>query len=88
MQSKVGNVFLAVETAQRLDKDGIVNVVRPWIACFNDPIPIDFLQSVNPGLLKTELQRHVRPVQRKIMVINDPSPVFWILLAPSESVLV
>ena len=28
MQSKVGNVFLAVETAQRLGKDGIINVVR------------------------------------------------------------
>ena len=28
MQSKVGNVFLAVETARRLGKDGIITVVR------------------------------------------------------------
>ena len=28
MQSKVGNVFLAAETAKRLSKDGIINVVR------------------------------------------------------------
>ena len=28
MQSKVGNVFLAEETAQRLGNDGIINVVR------------------------------------------------------------
>ena len=28
MQSKVGNVFLAAETAQRLGKDGIISVVR------------------------------------------------------------
>ena len=28
MQSKVGNVFLAAETAKRLGKDGIINVVR------------------------------------------------------------
>lgn len=27
MQSKVGNVFLAAETAQRSGKDGIINVV-------------------------------------------------------------
>ena len=28
MQSKVGNVFLATETARRLGKDDIINVVR------------------------------------------------------------
>ena len=28
MQSKVGNVFLAAETAKRMGKDGIINVVR------------------------------------------------------------
>ena len=28
MQSKVGNVFLAAETAKHLGKDGIINVVR------------------------------------------------------------
>ena len=27
MQSKVGNVFIAAETAERLGKDGIINVV-------------------------------------------------------------
>ncbi|KAL9101942.1 MAG: hypothetical protein Q9163_002856 [Psora crenata] len=63
MQSKVGNVFVAAETAQRLSKDGIISV------------------SVNPGLLNTELQRHVSSIQRMIMVGRDPSPVFWILLA-------
>ncbi|KAL8829342.1 MAG: hypothetical protein Q9191_002071 [Dirinaria sp. TL-2023a] len=56
MQSKVGNVFLAKETAQRVDNDGIINV------------------SVNPGLLKTGLQRHVSALQRMIMVGRDPLP--------------
>ena len=41
----------------------------------------DDIQSVNPGLLNTELQRHVSSIQRMIMVGRDPSPVFWMLLA-------
>ena len=41
----------------------------------------DDMKSVNPGLLNTELQRHVSSIQRMIMVGRDPSPVFWILLA-------
>lgn len=35
MQSKVGNVFLAVETARRLSKDGIISVVRYRKVCFD-----------------------------------------------------
>ena len=35
---------------------------------------------MNPGLLKTGLQRHVSAVQRMIMVGRDPLPVFWILV--------
>ena len=36
MQSKVGNVFLAAETARRLGKDGIISVVsnRKVSLCF------------------------------------------------------
>ncbi|RSL59259.1 hypothetical protein CEP54_007383 [Fusarium duplospermum] len=41
MMSKVGNVFLAHETAKRLGREGVVSV------------------SVNPGFMKTELQRHM-----------------------------
>ncbi|KAF5004891.1 hypothetical protein FDECE_8634 [Fusarium decemcellulare] len=41
MMSKVGNVFLARETAQRLGREGVMSV------------------SVNPGFMKTELQRHM-----------------------------
>ena len=47
----------------------------------------DGMQSVNPGLLKTELQRHVSPVQRMIMVGRDPSPLFWLLLALLRALL-
>ncbi|OJJ50261.1 hypothetical protein ASPZODRAFT_149653 [Penicilliopsis zonata CBS 506.65] len=49
MQSKVGNVFLAHEVAQRLAADGILSV------------------SVNPGLMKTDLQRHMPPLAGRIM---------------------
>ncbi|EEU35223.1 uncharacterized protein NECHADRAFT_54507 [Fusarium vanettenii 77-13-4] len=41
MMSKVGNVFLAHETARRLGGEGVVSI------------------SVNPGFMKTELQRHM-----------------------------
>ncbi|KAK3380939.1 hypothetical protein B0H63DRAFT_494901 [Podospora didyma] len=47
MQSKTGDVFLAHEFAQRMGGEGVISVVRAPI------------QSVNPGLTKTELQRYM-----------------------------
>ncbi|KAL9109737.1 MAG: hypothetical protein Q9227_005606 [Pyrenula ochraceoflavens] len=49
MESKVGNLFLASETAKSWEKDGIISV------------------SINPGVVKTELQRHGPLVQRAII---------------------
>ena len=68
MQSKVGNLFFAREMAKRYGGDGIVNVVCGCLSCFTC-IQTDMLeQSVNPGLMKTELQRHNSPIQGMVMV--------------------
>ena len=74
MQSKVGNVFLASEAAKRLGKDGIISVVscNPGVSCGASSCllesSVDEEQSVNPGLMKTELQRHSPRIQSVIMV--------------------
>ncbi|TAQ85872.1 hypothetical protein B7494_g5827 [Chlorociboria aeruginascens] len=49
MESKIGNVFFAAVTAERLASDGILSL------------------SVNPGLMKTELQRNGPAAMRIIM---------------------
>ncbi|MCJ1410997.1 hypothetical protein MMC19_005085 [Ptychographa xylographoides] len=54
MQSKVGNVFLASETAKRLGKAGIISV----------GMDLTREQSVHPGILLTNLQRTSGAVQK------------------------
>ncbi|KAL8722883.1 MAG: hypothetical protein Q9225_000716 [Loekoesia sp. 1 TL-2023] len=58
MQSKVGNLFLASETAKRLGNEGVLSV------------------AVNPGLMKTELQRHSPKMQGIIMGLLFKGPVY------------
>ncbi|KAL9031274.1 MAG: hypothetical protein Q9196_000681 [Gyalolechia fulgens] len=58
MQTKVGNLFLASETAKRLGDKGIISV------------------AVNPGLMKTELQRHGPKMQSVIMGLLFKGPVY------------
>ncbi len=70
MQTKVGNVFLASEAAKRLRKDGIISMVgfRPLESPYVLWQSLTSRQSVNPGLMKTELQRHSPKIQSVIMV--------------------
>ena len=67
MQSKVGNVFLASETAKRLGEKGVISLVGQ-ISPSHTNLHLTFRQSVNPGLMKTELQRHSPKIQSVIMV--------------------
>ena len=68
MQTKVGNVFLASEAAKRLGRDGIISVVSCVPAIDHVCRRLIIEQSVNPGLMKTKLQRNSPKMQSIIMV--------------------
>lgn len=88
MQSKVGNVYLAHETAKRLGREGILSLVSTHsLFTFLDDYYdggddgvvliwdiIVWIQSVNPGALSSDLQRHSSAVQRSVMVCPFLSP--------------
>lgn len=67
MQTKVGDVLLAHEWGERLGPDGIVSVVSstcPWLSTwiFVGHMLTE-LQSLHPGLMRTELQRDNKAMQ-------------------------
>jgi len=71
MQSKTGTAFLAREYATLRGGDGIVSLVSPRTVVCRSPQSAQFSnhsQSVNPGLVKTDLQRHSSPVLGAVMV--------------------
>jgi retinol dehydrogenase-12 len=63
--SKAGNVLQAIEFARRYKSDGVVSIVSPLpsLPTFMY-IRINTTQALNPGNLKTPLQRHFSPAQR------------------------
>ena len=66
-RSKAGNVLHAVEFGKRAKEEGIVSIVGfGCIECI--PIHADTKQALNPGNLKTPLQRHVPRLQLMFMV--------------------
>lgn len=84
MESKVGNMFIAKEMAKRYGGDGILSLVR--LALLNDSYCIyaNITQSVHPGLMKTELQRHNSAIQSTVMVCFPFLPLLVELLADSN----
>lgn len=71
MQSKCGNIFLAAEVSKALAKDNIISIVGyiPDLA-LTGKTNLLASQAINPGLMKTELQRHGPKAQGVIMVSN------------------
>lgn len=68
MQSKAGELLLAHEFDRRIGSQGVVSVVSDKSNILCAKCNADRWQSVNPGLMKTGLQRHSPPPQRLISV--------------------
>jgi len=67
MQSKVGDAWLAIHFAERLGKDGIMSVVSLMSQVPNGRV-LSIGQSLHPGLMRTDLQRHWPLPARLLMV--------------------
>ena len=87
--SKAGNILHGQEFARRYGAEGIISVVsghrrRPSFQYVAGVTRLmHTVQSLNPGGLKTELQRHLRSWQSKILVRRAAfqgfhSPTFWL----------
>ncbi|KAI9825689.1 MAG: hypothetical protein M1832_001033 [Thelocarpon impressellum] len=70
--SKAGNALLASEMAKRVGKDGIVSVVSRSGPATRSILTS--LEALNPGNLKSPLQRHVPAYQMLLMnpILHDP----------------
>lgn len=77
--SKAGMVLLAQEYAKRHHEDGIISVVRsptPWPEICQLLNLCDMVQAMNPGNLKSELQRHVPGIVTKVFHAMSWEPIY------------
>lgn len=87
MQSKVGGVFLGHEIAQRLNDSGVFSVVS-LLSYHRDHYGLIVLeQSLHPGLMRTELQRHNPAIQRIFMVSNVSSFSYDVLKGNAQGIV-
>ena len=74
--SKAGNIFYSNELAKRHQADGVISVVglRPHSPAGSSWLTSVLSQSLNPGFLKSDLQRHMSGVQGALinMVLKPP----------------
>ena len=71
-RSKAGNVLHSAEFARRYRDDGIISIVRMMRLLFGGPLPeTKSKQALNPGNLKTNLQRHMPRIHLAITVSSS-----------------
>ena len=69
-RSKAGNILQATEFARQTKDEGIISIVRGAQITTNSNTNI-YIQSLNPGNLKTGLQRHLSPLMR-LLIVRSP----------------